>query len=153
MPFEPGRRRFGRFIQGWDGRSDEGAFGMASASTALRAHLGKDSCFRRHRRVRAYDGGQASETIQFQAREENHSPRRARRQILHRSQGIRHSWQKSDADIDRVSPGATISPERVLRNFGPGSYFGELALTGQPRLATIVANDNLEVLSPSTRTS
>jgi|TARA_B100000073_G_scaffold48863_1_gene36030 cAMP-dependent protein kinase regulator len=55
---------------------------------------------------------------------------------------------KSDADIDRVSPGATISPERVLRNFGPGSYFGELALlTGQPRLATIVANDNLEVLA------
>ena len=47
-----------------------------------------------------------------------------------------------------ISPGATISPERVLRNFGPGSYFGELALlTGQPRLATIVANDNLEVLA------
>jgi len=55
---------------------------------------------------------------------------------------------KSDADIDRVSPGSIISSERVLRNFGPGSYFGELALlTGQPRLATIVANENLEVLA------
>jgi CRP-like cAMP-binding protein len=35
-----------------------------------------------------------------------------------------------------------------MRNFSQGQYFGELALlTGQPRLATIVANDSLEVLA------
>ena len=35
-----------------------------------------------------------------------------------------------------------------MRNVSQGQYFGELALlTGQPRLATIVANDSLEVLA------
>ena len=55
---------------------------------------------------------------------------------------------KSDSDIDRVATGAKISEERILRHFGPGQYFGELALlTGQPRLATVVAHEPLEVLA------
>jgi cAMP-dependent protein kinase regulator len=55
---------------------------------------------------------------------------------------------KSDGDVDHVAPGSKIPPDRIMRNFSQGQYFGELALlTGQPRLATIVANDSLEVLA------
>ena len=55
---------------------------------------------------------------------------------------------KADGDIDRVGVGESLPPDRILRNFGPGGYFGELALlTGAPRLSTVVAKENLDVLA------
>ncbi|CEF97119.1 RmlC-like jelly roll fold [Ostreococcus tauri] len=55
---------------------------------------------------------------------------------------------KSDSDVDRIAAGSKLSEDRILRHFGPGHYFGELALlTGQPRLATVVADEPLDVLA------
>jgi len=55
---------------------------------------------------------------------------------------------KADNDIDKVGLGESLPQDRVLRTFGPGGYFGELALlTGAPRLNTVVARESLDVLA------
>ena len=42
---------------------------------------------------------------------------------------------------------APVHPQRVLRSYGPGAHFGELALlTGQPRASTVVAQERTEAL-------
>lgn len=46
-----------------------------------------------------------------------------------------------------VSPSGRVVPQRVIRSYGPGSHFGELALlTGNVRTATVVAEDFVEAL-------
>ena len=42
---------------------------------------------------------------------------------------------------------SSVAPHRVVRSYGPGAHFGELALlTGRPRSATVVAEERCVAL-------
>ena len=52
---------------------------------------------------------------------------------------------RRDAEDDAA--GARFAPHRVLRSYGPGAHFGELALlTGGPRRETIIARERTVAL-------
>ena len=53
----------------------------------------------------------------------------------------------ADVDVDVDSAEARFAPHRVLRSYGPGAHFGELALlTGGPRRETIIARERTVAL-------
>ena len=53
----------------------------------------------------------------------------------------------ADENVDVDAAGARFAPHRVLRSYGPGAHFGELALlTGGPRRETIISRERTVAL-------